>query len=134
MSDINPQNFPGANAVVVGRAGGPYQVKSLPSGTEQAELSVAVGKGYKDRNTGEWVDKGTNWYTLVGTPDYAAENWPQVGPGDTVRIDNARQEVNPYVAKDGEAKADITLRFGTVTLVSRKGEGASASATAGTPF
>lgn len=127
MTEVNPRNYPGASATVVGRAAGPYQVRSFGNGGSQAELSIAVGKGYKDRQTQDWVDTGTDWYTLLASSDYASDNWPQIGKGDTVRIDNARLEARPYTSKDGEAKVDLQLRYGTIVVVKRKEEGGGQS-------
>lgn len=134
MSDINPNNFEGANVTIVGKAGGPATVRTFNNGGSQAELSVAVSKGYKDKNSGEWVDKGTDWYTLVGAESYATENWPEVGPGDKVRIDNARLESRPYLSKDGEPKTELKLQFGTVVVLERKQDRQPAAAAVSTPF
>jgi len=131
----NPNNYPGVNVTVVGTAGGPVEVREFPKGGSQAQLSVAVGLGYKSRETGEWVDTGTNWYTLVASPDYAEENWPRIGKGDKVRIDDARLEAKAYNTKEGEARIDLQLRFGTLTVVESKGERSNDFAGAGvTPF
>ncbi len=115
---INPNNYDGANITVVGRAGGPYQVKKFDSGSSVAELSIAVGKGYK--RDGEWVDQGTDWYTLTATEDYAEHNWPEVGKGDKVRVDEARFETKAFDRKDGSHDKQLTLRYGTLTVIESK--------------
>lgn len=120
MTDINPKNFPGANITVVGTAGGEYEIREFPNGGEQAQLSVAVGKGYK--KDGEWVDTGTDWYTLVASPDWASSNWPHVGKGDKVRIDDGRLEARAYLNKDKDARVDLQVRFGTLTVVEAKAD------------
>jgi single-stranded DNA-binding protein len=132
----NPNNYPGATvSPVVGLAGGEYTVREFPNGGSQAQLSIAVGKGYKDKNTDTWVDTGTDWYTLVASTDYAADNWPEVGKGDTVRVDDARLECRPYTKNDGTAAADLQLRFGTLVVVKKKEDrGASNVPAAGLPF
>lgn len=130
MNDINPQNYDGANVTVVGRAGGPVNVKEFASGSSIAELSIAVGQGYKKGE--EWVDTGTTWYTLTATADYAADNWPVIGKGDKVRVDNARQETREYERKQGGAGLQITLKFGTLSVIQAKGEGTPVAAGAAT--
>lgn len=117
MSETNPNNYDGASVTVVGRAAGPFEVKSFDSGGSQAQLSIAVGKGYKKND--QWVNTGTDWYTLTATSEYAKDNWPDVGKGDKVRINDARQEVKAYNKKDGTADKEITLRFGTIVIVSK---------------
>lgn len=128
MSDINSKNYPGANAVIVGRAAGPYEVREFKNGGSQAQLSIAVNLGYKNKQTDEWVDTGTNWYTLTASTDYASENWPEVGKGDTVRVDDARLELKGYIKKDGTADVDATLRFGTLVVVEAKADRESVKA------
>lgn len=115
---VNENNYDGANVTVVGRAGGPVQYKDFQSGSSIAELSVAVGKGYK--KDGQWVDTGTDWYTITATKDYAAQNWPQVGKGDKVRIDDGRLEAREYTKHDGTAGLGLTVKFGTLTVVEQK--------------
>jgi single-stranded DNA-binding protein len=120
MSDVNPKNYDGSYVSIVGRAGGPMEIKEFSNGNSQAQLSVAVGKGYK--KDGEWIDTGTDWYTLTATQDYAEDNWPEVGKGDKVRIDDARLELKPYNTKKGEAAVEATLRFGTLVVLEAKSD------------
>jgi len=118
---VNENNYVGANLTVVGTAGGEWQVRDLgTTGRQQAELSIAVSKGYKDKESGDWVDQGTDWYTLTATPDYAASNWPEVGPGDKVRVDDAKLTLRTYTKKDGEAGVDAKLQFGSLSVVQKK--------------
>lgn len=118
MSEINPGNYDGANITIVGRAAGPYAVKEFGNGSSIAELSIAVGKGYK--KDGEWVDLGTDWYVLTSTPDYAATNWPPVGKGDRVRVDDGRFETKSFDRKDGSHDKSLNVRYGTLTIIEKK--------------
>lgn len=128
MNNINPGNYDGVNVTVVGRAGGEVATKTFDGGGSQAELSIAVGQGYK--KNGEWVDTGTTWYRLVAAGDYAQDNWPAVGKGDKVRIDDGRLETREFQRKDGTTGQSFEIRFGTLTVVESK-SGASAE---DTPF
>ena len=133
MSDINSKNYEGSSVVVVGRAGGPVEIKTFDKGGSQAQLSIAVGKGYKKGD--EWVDTGTDWYTLTATADWANQNWPNVGKGDKVRVDDARLEFKPYAKRDGDPGVEATLRYGSLVIVEAKGERSSAgAASAVAPF
>jgi single-strand DNA-binding protein len=115
MSDINPNNYPGATVTIVGTAGSEPRVKL---DGKLLELSIAVGKGYK--KDGEWVDKGTDWYTLSASAEWAEQNWPTVGKGDKVRVDDARLETRDYTKQDGtEAKA-LDLRYGNLRVLQAK--------------
>lgn len=131
---INPKDYPGANVTIVGYAGGPVEEREFPKGGSVAQLSVGVGTGYK--KDGEWVDTGTNWYTLTSSPDYADENWPVVNKGDKVRIDDARLEFHPYKTKDGDPRTDATLRFGTLVVLESAPDrgGRSGRGDGATPF
>lgn len=126
MSDINTKNYDGASVVIVGNAAGPVEIKSFDKGGSQAQLSVAVGKGYKKGD--EWVDTGTDWYLLTATEEWAAQNWPDVSKGDKVRIDDARLEFKPFLKKNGEAGVEATLRYGTLVIVKSKSEGRQTAA------
>ena len=136
MSDMNQKDYDGANACIVGRAGGPVQVKKFDKGGSQAELSIAVGKGYKKND--EWVDTGTDWYTLTATEEWANQNWPDIQKGDKVRLDDTRLEFKPYAKKDGTPGVEASLRYGTVVIVEAKSDrsGGSSSGSSGgvTPF
>lgn len=120
MSEVNPQNYDGANTTVVGRAGGEKTVKEFAGGNSIAELSIAVGQGYKKGD--EWVDTGTAWYTLTATADYAADNWPAVGKGDKVRVDDAKQETRTFKRRDDTEGLQITLKYGTLTVIEAKAD------------
>lgn len=127
-ADQNPQNFEGATVTLVGRAGGnaenpPYD-KEGTRGFKQ--VRVAVGQGYKDKNTGEWVDQGTVWYTVTGR----AEDIGHVGKGDKVRLDDARLEAREFTRKDNSTGQAFETRFGTLTVLESKSGGDDS----GSPF
>jgi hypothetical protein len=60
--------------------------------------------------------------------DYAEDNWPYIGKGDKVRVDDAKQEVRSYETRDGETRTEIKLTYGELTVLESKGERAKASA------
>jgi len=115
----NPNNYDGATVTIVGRAGGERQTRTFDNGNSVSELSIAVGQGYKDRD-GNWKDTGTAWYTLSANGDYAADNWPEVGRGDKLRVDDARLEVREFKRKDGSTGQQFVLRYGTLTVLEKK--------------
>lgn len=133
MSDINPKNYDGASVVIVGRAGGAVEVKEFDGGGSQAQLSIAVGKGYKDKQD-NWVDTGTDWYTLTATADWAEKNWPDVAKGDKVRVDDARLEFKPYAKRDNSPGVEATLRYGSLVVVEARSARAAAPSEEVAPF
>ena len=133
MSDMNPKNYDGANLVVVGRASGPMEIKEFNNGGRQAQLSIAVNTGYMNKKTDEWVDTGTNWYTLTAKPEFAEANWPVVAKGDKVRVDDTRLEFKPYLKKDGTPNVEATLTWGTLVVVTAKADHSVSASTGDNP-
>lgn len=114
MADFEPSR---ATVTIVGNVG---QVQSKFDGT-LAEVTVAVGKGYKDKNTQSWIDTGTDWYTVI-----ARGEWTGVllglAPGDRVKIENAKLEHREYPKQDGTTGISYELNFGTVLVLERKAD------------
>lgn len=55
----------GINKVILlGHCGQDPQVKDLPSGDRVVNCSLATGEKWKDRQTGEWVER-TEWHRIV---------------------------------------------------------------------
>lgn len=55
----------GINKVILlGHCGQDPQVKDLPSGDRIVSCSLATGERWKDRQTGEWVER-TEWHRIV---------------------------------------------------------------------
>lgn len=119
MTTINPNNYPGTAATIVAYAAGEARFPAYDKeGTRGVlELSLPVDEGYtKD---GEWVKTGTTWYTYSASGEYA-DALREVGKGDKVRIDGAKQEVREYEV-NGEKRLGIGLRFGNFAILERKG-------------
>lgn len=125
-ADQNQNNYEGATITLVGRAGtdaeNPAYDKEGSRGVKQ--VRVAVGQGYKNKDTGEWVDTGTTWYTVTGR----ADDIGHVHRGDKVRLDDARLETREFDRKDGSKGQAFETRFGTLTVLESK------SADSGSPF
>jgi single-stranded DNA-binding protein len=115
----NPNNYPGAEGSIVGTAGGPPETVFDGKTTR---LSVAVGEGYMDKSTNQWVDQGTTWYTVQSSTEHAEQNWPLIEKGDKVRVDDARQSVRPYLKNNGDPGVEIRLQYGRITVVDRKSD------------
>jgi single-stranded DNA-binding protein len=121
MSNINQDNKYGATIVIVGNVVRPAEDKF---DGKQTELSIAVSRNYQ--KDGEWVSTPTVYYTLIASGTHAAP-LKTVGTGDTVRVDDAQFEIREYDKKDGGKGYVNELRFGTLTVVKRKGDGAPAA-------
>ncbi len=117
----NPNNYPGAEASIVGWAAADAAPPKYDTDGSKGliEIRVPVNEGYKKE--GEFVQTGTTWYSYVGGGEFAENVLAGVKKGDKVRIDNAKQEVREYTDKEGNVKMGITLRFGDFTVLESKG-------------
>lgn len=57
MSSVN-------KAILVGNVGSDPEIRSMQSGDEVAQLSIATSESWKDKNTGEKKEK-TEWHRVV---------------------------------------------------------------------
>lgn len=120
---INPNNYPGVSATLVGWAASdprnPAYDKNGERGVKQ--VSIAINEGYK--KDGEFVQTGTTWYDIEAGGD-AVQALMGIRKGDKIRVDDAKQEVRAYTSNDGTEKLGITLKFGRVTILESKTGGA----------
>jgi len=77
-NDMNQCNF-------TGRLGQEVEVKYMPSGDPVANLRVAVGKQWKDKQSGQ-KQEATNWFTCVAFGKTAELAQQYLGKGDQVRL------------------------------------------------
>lgn len=117
-----------ATVTIVGNVG---QVRSKFDG-QLAEVTVAVGKGYKDKNTDTWVDQGTDWYTVIARGDFTAPLL-DLQPGDRVKVEDGKLEHREYAKNDGSTGINYEINFGTVVVLERKADRAPVGAAAGGP-
>ncbi len=55
----------GLNQVqIIGRVGNNAEIRNLPNGGSVANFSVATDEGYRDKKTGQWVDK-VEWHRVT---------------------------------------------------------------------
>lgn len=119
----NDNNYTGIHIDnIVGVAGGEKTVRHFENGGGQAELSVAVSHGYKNKQTNEWVDTGTSWIRVKATADYAADNWPEVGKGDKVRLNGGRLETREFERNDGTKGQSFELVYAEVQVLVAKNQ------------
>lgn len=117
---LNPDNFPGIRAVIVGYVGSPAQPPAFDKdGTRGVlEVGIPINHGYRDRDSGEWKTTSTTWVNVQAAGDYA-EELRGLYKGDKVRVDNANLETRTYTAKDGTEKIGVTATYGQVTVLER---------------
>lgn len=123
---VNENNYPGANVTVVGYAGGAAEWPAYDKQGEKGfkQVRIAVGEGYKNKQTEEWVDQGTTWYTHTDQAE-TLDNLA-IGKGDKVRIEDARLSAREFKRKDESIGQAFETRYGTLTVIESKGGGAPA--------
>lgn len=126
MTDFKPSR---ATVTIVGNVG---RVDSKFDGA-LTEATVAVSKGYKDKSTNEWVDTGTDWYTVIARGDYQAALL-DLNPGDRVEIIDGKLEHREYPKNDGTTGVSYEINFGEVIILERKGDRVPAGAGAPSGF
>lgn len=113
MSDFLPSGIRGR---IVGNVVAPAEEKFEG---RVVELRVAVGHGFKDKQTGEWKDTGTTWVTYSASGDWG-ENLKQFNKGDRIQIDDAAIETRTYQKRDGGEGLAVNARFGEISLLESK--------------
>lgn len=126
MADFKPSR---ATVTIVGNVG---QVNSKFDGA-LVEATVAVSKGYKDKQTEAWIDTGTDWYTVIARGDFT-QTLLDLAPGDRVEVTDAKLEHREYQKNDGTTGISYELNFGTVVVLERKADRQTASAGAPSGF
>ncbi len=51
-------------AQIIGRVGNNAEIRNLPNGGSVANFSVATDEGYRDKKTGQWVDR-VEWHRVT---------------------------------------------------------------------
>ncbi|MFC7430606.1 MULTISPECIES: single-stranded DNA-binding protein [unclassified Agrococcus] len=119
---------------IEGTAGTSPQLRTIASGRQVANLRVASNLRRQDPASGQWVDAGTNWYTVSAWGDLASHVVESIRQGDPVLVtgrlriaiwgEGERQGTSVEI--DAEAIGH-SLRWGTATF-QRRSRAASESA------
>lgn len=70
------------------------------NGRDYTELSVAVGQGYRSRQTDQWVDQGTAWYAVHPVSKRAGQEAVLLHKGDAVIVAGMLR-VDEFTRADG---------------------------------
>ena len=90
----------GVNKVIlIGRLGKDPEVKYMPSGDAVCNFSIATSESWKDKNSGEKVEK-TEWHNIVIFKKLAEIAGEYLRKGSVVYIEG-KLKTRKYQAKDG---------------------------------
>lgn len=129
---INPNNYRGISATIVGYASADAGFTAFDKGGERgiSEVRVPIGHGYKDKNSGEWKETGTTWVTVTGKTDDIGH----IRKGDLIRVDDAKFESREFTRKDGSIGQAFQTSFGSVSVLESKSGGSSSGFDDEAPF
>jgi single-strand DNA-binding protein len=120
------------SVTVIGNLGGDPQTRSLPSGDNVANFSLATTERFKDR--GGALQERTEWHRIVVFGKLAENCAQYLGKGRQVYVEG-RLTTRAYEAKDGSGKryrTEIVAR--QVRFLGRRGDAAGPSASEEAPF
>ena len=111
----------GVNKVIlVGNLGKDPEVRHLENGTPVASFSIATSESYKDRNSGERVEK-TEWHNIVLWRGLAEVAEKYLRKGSQVYIEGKLQTRS--WEKDGVTRYTTEIVGRDLTMLGSKGQG-----------
>lgn len=117
MADMNQCNF-------TGRLGRDPEVRYMPNGDAACNISIAVGKQWKDKNTGEKKEQ-TTWVPVSFFGKTAELVGKYCVKGSQIRV-TGEFSVRKYTDKDGNEKVMTEIRGQDMQLLGGRPDGAGA--------
>ena len=124
MADLNACHF-------TGRLGRDPEVKHLPSGDAACNTSIAVGKRYKDKSSGEMVEQ-TTWVPLSFYGKTAELLGQYVKKGDQIRV-SGEFVTRKYTTQGGEERTATEIKVLDLQLLGGQRRDGAAPAPAPAP-
>ena len=113
----------GINKVIlIGNLGSDPEVKYMPSGEAVATLSLATSESWKDKNTGEQVEK-TEWHRVVMFRRLAEIAGEYLKKGSKVYIEG-RLQTRKWKAQDGQDRYTTEIVANEMQMLDSRGGGA----------
>lgn len=129
---------PNEHIVITGRlSADPNDIKDKATGEAIGiKFSVPIGHGYKDKESGTWVDTGTTWFDIAAFGE-TAETLRNAGlyKGQFVRVQSNEMKVEAWKDKEGNPQPRVTLKIwdGDVSIVQHKPKNNISSTTTTAP-
>jgi single-strand DNA-binding protein len=112
----------GINKVIlVGHLGQDPEVKYMPSGSAVANVSIATTESWKDKNTGEKVEK-TEWHRVVFFARLAEIVGEYLRKGSQLYVEG-RLQTRKWQAKDGTDRYTTEIVASEMQMLGGKGGG-----------
>ena len=111
--------------IILGRIGVNPEVRYMPSGMAVMSLSVATNDGYKDRNTGQFIDT-TEWHRISVFGKQAETLGTYAKKGDLLYVEG-RIKTSKYQDRNtGEDRYSTEIVAVQTQMIGGKSEGGSA--------
>ncbi|MCG6970379.1 MAG: single-stranded DNA-binding protein [Gammaproteobacteria bacterium] len=112
----------GINKVIlIGNLGSDPEVKFMPSGDAVATLSLATSESWKDKNTGEQVEK-TEWHRVVMFKRLAEIAGEYLKKGSKVYVEG-RLQTRKWQGQDGQDRYTTEIVANEMQMLDSRGGG-----------
>ena len=105
----------------IGRIGNDPEIRHLPNGDAVANISVAVGSKWKDKNSGE-VKESTEWVRCSAFRQLAEIIGKYLKKGSKVYI-SGRMQTRKYQAQDGSDRYSTEIVLDNMQMLDGKPDG-----------
>lgn len=115
MSNLNQCNF-------IGRLGNEPETRFTQSGKAVTNISIAISEKYKDKNTGQQVEK-TEWVKIAAFDKLAEIMQKYLKKGSSVYI-SGKMKTSKYQAPDGSDRYSTEIVANQMQMLDSKGDNA----------
>ena len=112
--------------IIIGNLGQDPEVKYMPNGTAVANITVATSESWKDKNTGEQVEK-TEWHRVVFFKRLAEVVGEYLHKGSKIYIEG-KLKTRKWQDKNGADHWTTEIIASEMQMLDSRGEGQHSSA------
>ena len=109
--------------IIIGNLGNDPEVKYMPSGEAVANITVATSESWKDKTSGEQVEK-TEWHRVVFFRRLAEIVGEYLKKGSKVYVEG-RLQTRKWQGQDGQDRYTTEIVANEMQMLDSKGGGAS---------
>jgi len=114
----------GVNKVIlIGNLGADPEIKYMPSGEAVANLRVATSESWKDKNTGEQVER-TEWHRVIMFRRLAEIAGEYLKKGSKIYIEG-RLQTRKWQGQDGQDRYTTEIVANEMQMLDSRGGGAT---------
>ena len=114
MSDLN-------RVMLIGRLGADPELRHMPNGKAVVNIRIATSETWKDRNSGEWLDR-TEWHSIVAFDKLAEIIAEYLRKGSQVFIEGKLQ-TRKWQDKEGKDRYTTEIIAQSMQMLGGKPQG-----------